>query len=122
MRPPAGNLGEMKTVEHLGDAAVPLQARVPFRSEHQVLTQSHVRKQRVILEYITTIALLRAKVYAGGGVEKNLVVQQDSSLFGPRESGDTIERQSLAGAARSEEHGDSRTTLKINFQGKSGGI
>ena len=42
-------------------------------------------------------------MYARGAVEEDLIVQQDAAFIGTHESGDGIEGQSFAGAARTEQ-------------------
>ena len=68
------------------------------------LPQRHVRKQRVVLKDVAAMARARRQMHARGAVEQDLIVQQDASFVGAHESGDGIERQRLAGAARTEQH------------------
>src|SRR5262249_6056283 len=65
-----------------------------------------VRKQRVVLEHVSAIPALRAQVYLGGGVVKNLVVEQNASGIRRDKARNAVERQSLTRAAGSEQHGD----------------
>ena len=61
VRAAAGGFGEMEVFEHFGDAAMALETRTALGGKHQVLAQRHVRKQRVVLEHVAAIALLRRK-------------------------------------------------------------
>src|SRR6202030_632162 len=97
----ACEIRQLEAVEQFGDSSVPFEPRQLMRGEGEVLPQCHMRKQRVVLEYIAAGALLRPQIHARSGVEQNAVVEQDSALVGRHETGDGIERQSLAGAARS---------------------
>ena len=61
-------------------------------------------------------------MHARGAVEEDLIVQQDASFIGAHESGDGIERQSLAGAARTKQHRHSGGGAELQIQRKTGGI
>src|ERR1700734_585695 len=61
-------------------------------------------------------------MHARSGVEQDLVVQQDAAFVGAHEPGDGIERQRLAGAARSKQHRHSAGGRELEIQGKTGGI
>ncbi len=66
-----------------------------------------MRKQRVILKDVAAAARARRQMHAGRGVEQDLIVQQDTSFVGAYESGDGIERERFARAARTKQHGHS---------------
>src|ERR1700681_1678584 len=59
-------------------------------------------------------------MHARGAIEQDLIVQQDASFIRPYKSGNAIERQRLAGAARSEKHRDSFFGLEFYIQRKTG--
>jgi len=91
VRAAARGVAEAKSLNHFIHAAMPFQSRPAFGGEHEVLAEGHVRKQRVVLKDVTAIAGLRRQMNARGAVEKNVVLQENSSFVGPHKSGDRIE-------------------------------
>ncbi len=88
----------------------------PRGAELEILPQRHVRKQRVVLQDVAAVALARWTVDAGGAVEQHPVVEHDAPRVGPDESGDGVERQRLAGAARAEQHRHPARGLQFNMK------
>ena len=87
-RAPAGDGRQMEAVQHLPHAPVPLQPRPAFGREEQVFPQGHVGEQGVILKNVAAMAAAGRQVDAAGGVEEDLVVQQDAATVGAWEAGD----------------------------------
>src|SRR5207245_6545405 len=112
-RPAAGDVSQMKLIEHLLDFSMTLQARDPIGCKFQVLPQRHVREQRVVLKDIAAMASLGRKVHAGCAIEKNLIIEQDASFVGANEAGDGVEREGLTGAAWSKEHCKAAGSMKV---------
>ncbi len=110
----------MEFFQHLGHFAVALQPRDALDGELQILAQRHVRKQRVVLKNVAAVARLRRQVHARCAVEQDLVVKQDAAFVGAHESGDGIERQRFAGAARAEQHGESARRLEFDVEREAG--
>jgi hypothetical protein len=103
VRTAAGSFGEAELFQHLVHAAMALQARAALGCELQIFAQRHVGKQRVILEYVTAVALLRNQVHAGRAIEQNIVVEKNSAFVGLDETGNRIEHQGFARAAGAEQ-------------------
>ena len=101
---------------------MPAQARRAFYRELQVLPQRHMRKERIILEDISTMASPRRHVKARRAIEQNLIVQQDAAFIGMHESGDGIERQRFARAAGTKQDCHSGSGVEFDIQRKTGGI
>jgi len=57
---------------------------------------------------------------AGGGVEQNVVVEQDAAFFRPHESGDAVENQGFARAAGPEQHRHAGRGVKLQIERKPG--
>src|SRR4029077_19950213 len=104
VRTAAGSFGEAELFQHLVHAAMALESRRALGVELEMLAQRHVGKQRIILEYVTAVALLRSQVHAGRTVEQNVVVEQNSAFVGRDEASDRIEHQGLARAAGAKQH------------------
>src|SRR5438309_504192 len=102
MRLPAGDARKLELLQHLIHAPMALEPRPSLGGEGQILAQRHVREEGVILEHIPAIAILRAQVYFGRGVEQNLVIEEDASGVRPNKAGDAIERQRLSRSAGAE--------------------
>jgi hypothetical protein len=119
MRAAPGDLGETESLHHfiyLLTAAMTGQA---LHGEGQVLPESHVREQSVVLKHVSALPLAGPAVDAGGGIEQNPVVEKNSALIGLHETGDAIEGQSLPRPACAEENGDALGRLKLQVEAKA---
>src|SRR5262245_3341085 len=63
-------------------------------------------EQRVPLKHVAEPPLLGRQVDAGSGIEENRAVHVDPPFVGPHEAGETLERQRLPSARRTEERDD----------------
>src|SRR5262249_34567636 len=112
VRTAARGVLKMEAVDHFVHAAMTLQPGLALGGEREIFAQRHVRKQGVILKHVSAVAVLRRKVDARGAVEQDLVVEKNAAFVGWNESGDGIEGQGLARAARAKQNRDSRAGLK----------
>ena len=91
-------LRERRDAEALEQLVGALLARI-----RDVLTDAHVRKERVLLEDEPDPALVRAQEHAPGGVEPGLAVERDPSGRRPHETGDCAQHRRLPRSRRPDE-------------------
>ena len=124
VRAAAGDVVEMELLDHFVDAAMAFEARAAFGGELEILAERHVGEQRVVLEDVAAVALLGSEADAGGGVEQDVVVEEDAAGVGADEAGDGVESEGLAGSAGSEQDGGAgaRGGFEFEVEGEGGGL
>src|SRR5450830_13930 len=97
------------------------------QAEAHVLAHRQVREQRVILEQVSHVALLRRQIDAGGRIEQRTAIQADMPRVRRKQSGNRFQGHALAGAGGAI-HGDAlagRGALHVHveaaFAGAQGG-
>src|SRR5579871_2749661 len=93
-----------------------------FQAEGDVLLDRQVREKRIVLRDVANVALLRREIDARCAVLPDHLVQRDMSGIQREETGDGLQRQALAGAGWSEEHGQSMRHAEIDIQREAGQV
>src|SRR5262245_5613446 len=99
-----------------------LETRLAFGGEGEILAQRHVREQRVILKYISTVAVLRTEVHLRGPVVEDLVVEKDAPGIRNDKAGDAIECQRLARSAGPEQDSNACSGAQFDIKRKARGL
>ena len=84
-----------------------------------VLADSHVREERIVLEEIAHVPLLRRKVYALLAVVEDDAVKLNVPGVRLLYPGDALERHTLAAAGGTEQTGHAVLRLKLRFKLKA---
>ena len=90
-----------------------------MQAAKDVLPHGHVGKQRVILEEVAHVPLLRREVDLLFRVEEHDAVELDMPAVGLFDAGDALERVALAAARGAEQAGDARVGLKSRVELKN---
>ena len=96
---------ELARIPALEPGETQARQRQVAQSEGHVVGDGEVREQRVALEDVADATLLRRQVDAARGVEEHAIAEHDASAVGPDEAGQALQRQRLAGAGGTEQHG-----------------
>jgi len=120
---PPGNLARItlrevsntKSLKDRGCSRIPLTLGQVHKTVSNILLNCQMRKQGKALKHVSDVPFRHGKVEALRSIEQNAVADGDPARVGLGQSSDAIERRSFSGSGRSEENGESRRSLKINF-------
>ena len=82
-------------------------------TRQNILTDSHVREQGIILEHIARVPLLRDQIDLLRGVKQNSAAKRDGSLVRALDPGDTLESHRFAAPGRPQQREDPVLSLQI---------
>ena len=89
-----------------------------MQSAQDVLPHGHIRKQRIVLEQITDLPLLRREVDVLFRIEQRASVQYDPAAIRALDARDAFQRQALSASGSAQNAGNAVLNLKIRFQVK----